>query len=370
MSSPQQLILCHYCYDPLDRLSGHTLAASAPLQRFYCKSRLATEIDGAISRSIVQHGDQLLAQSETSGTARQTTLLATDQQRSVLHAVASSGQHPLAYAPYGHRPASNGLLNLLGFNGERPDPVTGHYLLGNGYRAFNPVLMRFNSPDSLSPFNEGGLNPYAYCLGDPINNTDPTGGFILPSRLKFLTSGWIDKTRDRISTAFARSIGSSTQTISSSKIKISNTPALPPPNTHKSLEKVVYQPRSLTDSSLNSITHKNSKHIIDQAPPQYRERIVQLDNLRGQKIAAELLNIEPNNKLFKLAATRQLEGGAEWAKNLPKQSKVHTNFMLHFNNHSYPDLPHSSTFGSLRLRNFHIRREQIYRQEHLNLRGR
>jgi RHS repeat-associated protein len=67
------------------------------------------------------------------------------------------------------------LLSLLGFNGERPDPVTGHYLLGNGYRAFNPVLLRFNSPDSWSPFGEGGLNSYAYCLGDPINRYDPDG---------------------------------------------------------------------------------------------------------------------------------------------------------------------------------------------------
>jgi RHS repeat-associated protein len=67
------------------------------------------------------------------------------------------------------------LTSLLGFNGERPDPVTGHYLLGNGYWAFNPLLMRFNSPDSLSPFGKGGLNSYAYCLGDPVNFMDPTG---------------------------------------------------------------------------------------------------------------------------------------------------------------------------------------------------
>ncbi|EGH65727.1 hypothetical protein PSYAC_12586, partial [Pseudomonas syringae pv. actinidiae str. M302091] len=58
---------------------------------------------------------------------------------------------------------------------ERVDPVTGHYLLGNGYRAFNPMLMRFNSPDSLSPFGEGGLNAYAYCAGDPVNRVDPSG---------------------------------------------------------------------------------------------------------------------------------------------------------------------------------------------------
>lgn len=68
---------------------------------------------------------------------------------------------------------------LPGFNGELLDDITGHYLLGNGYRAYNPVLMRFNSPDSLSPFGEGGLNAYAYCAGDPVNRSDPSGhGFL------------------------------------------------------------------------------------------------------------------------------------------------------------------------------------------------
>jgi RHS repeat-associated protein len=104
-----------------------------------------------------------------------TTLLATDLQRSVLNALDATQPNPLAYTPYGHRPVGNGLLSLLGFNGERPDPVTGHYHLGNGYRQFNPVLMRFNSPDSWSPFGEGGLNAYAYCAGDSINHSDPTG---------------------------------------------------------------------------------------------------------------------------------------------------------------------------------------------------
>ncbi|WP_242485732.1 RHS repeat-associated core domain-containing protein [Pseudomonas sp. TH41] len=106
-----------------------------------------------------------------------TILLATDQQRSVLIALDANRPHPIAYTPYGHRPRENGLLSLLGFNGEQPDSVTGHYHLGNGYRQFNPVLMRFNSPDSWSPFGEGGLNAYGYCGGDPRNRVDPTGHF-------------------------------------------------------------------------------------------------------------------------------------------------------------------------------------------------
>lgn len=63
------------------------------------------------------------------------------------------------------------------FNGEYLDRDTGCYMLGNGYRAYSPCLRRFLSPDSLSPFGQGGINVYAYCNGDPVNKTDPTGHF-------------------------------------------------------------------------------------------------------------------------------------------------------------------------------------------------
>ncbi|VVQ14763.1 hypothetical protein PS918_05769 [Pseudomonas fluorescens] len=107
--------------------------------------------------------------------SRKTLLLAIDQQSSVLNALATNRPHPIAYTPYGHRPIENGLLSLLGFNGELCDPLTGHYHLGKGYRQFNPVLMRFNSPDSWSPFGEGGLNAYGYCESDPVNKFDSSG---------------------------------------------------------------------------------------------------------------------------------------------------------------------------------------------------
>ncbi|MFK3775667.1 RHS repeat-associated core domain-containing protein, partial [Pseudomonas sp. NPDC089406] len=64
--------------------------------------------------------------------------------------------------------------NPFGFAGERREPLTGWYIPG-GYRPYDPLLMIFLAPDSASPFGGGGLNPYAYCSGDPVNRVDPDG---------------------------------------------------------------------------------------------------------------------------------------------------------------------------------------------------
>ncbi|WP_024698105.1 RHS repeat-associated core domain-containing protein [Pseudomonas avellanae] len=182
--TPEALrVLCRYRYDALDRVAVVDPEAQEAVSRFYQKSRLTVEIQGAVHRRVFHGEDRLLAEYETEGSSIRADLLGTDTQNSVLQAVSSQGQQSLAYSPYGHR-AQGGPFS--GFNGERADPVTGHYLLGNGCRAFNPVLMRFNSPDSLSPFGRGGLNAYAYCQGDPVNRSDP-GGHISSFRVPGLT---------------------------------------------------------------------------------------------------------------------------------------------------------------------------------------
>ena len=165
--------LTHYAYDPLDRLTTTSVGAPPSTQRFYNHERLSTTCQGEHSHSVFQHHNLLLAEKHTS----ETLLLGTDLQRSVLHSLSGAHKHPRAYSPYGHHRVQSEQQSLLGFNGEAPDPITGHYLLGNGHRAYNPVLMRFNSPDTLSPFGKGGINPYAYCSGDPVNRSDPNGRF-------------------------------------------------------------------------------------------------------------------------------------------------------------------------------------------------
>jgi RHS repeat-associated protein len=177
MSRQSKTSLIHYQYDAQDRLVSHRRGEISERKRFYCENRLTTEIAGDERLSIIQQGDHLLAQQHQHVGGLASTLLVTDMQRSVLNSRQANAQRTIAYSPYGYRTHESGLSSLLGFNGQGLDPMTGHYLLGNGYRAFNPVLMRFNSSDSMSPFGKGGLNAYGYCQGNPISRSDPTGHF-------------------------------------------------------------------------------------------------------------------------------------------------------------------------------------------------
>jgi len=104
-----------------------------------------------------------------------TLLLTTDLQQSVLAELDSNSPNPFAYSPYGLRSSPRQAGTHLGFNGQLMERSTGCYHLGNGHRVYNPVLMRFHSPDRLSPFGKGGVNAYAYSGGSPVNRVDPTG---------------------------------------------------------------------------------------------------------------------------------------------------------------------------------------------------
>ncbi|MBP0953204.1 RHS repeat-associated core domain-containing protein [Pseudomonas sp. 20GA0080] len=184
MSSIAQVQLCRYHYDAVDRLARSELQGQISLKLFYEKNRLTTHIQGHTQRTLLHADEQLLALRVGQNQTTTCVLLATDQQSSV---IATPGEGA-SFTPYGHRHPQANSMSLPGFNGQQADRVTGHYLLGNGYRAFNPVLMRFNSPDRLSPFGEGGLNAYAYCAGDPINLVDPEGHLSFPAAVWVLSA--------------------------------------------------------------------------------------------------------------------------------------------------------------------------------------
>ncbi|VVO00962.1 RHS repeat-associated core domain-containing protein [Pseudomonas fluorescens] len=162
-----------YRYDPLDKLASQNTGGSDQ-ERFYQGDQLANLRSASNNSTFVSANGVVLAEHQE-GADPKSMLLASDDKNTVLCEVGQGFANDIYYSPYGHRPDDMPVSNHLGYNGELRETQTGWYLLGNGYRAFNPLLMRFHSPDSWSPFGEGGLNAYMYCLGNPIKYTDPMG---------------------------------------------------------------------------------------------------------------------------------------------------------------------------------------------------
>ncbi|QBZ91333.1 hypothetical protein EPZ47_22425 [Pseudomonas viciae] len=173
VKTPAGLSLTAYRYDPHDQLQAVTPQGDTQTLRFYQGTRVTDTLHDDHHVQLLYHKGQPLGQQTPSDTG-QTLLLLTDAKRSVIGENQGNDLRSAVYGAYGERDENSSLQSLLAFNGEAVES-TGWYLLGNGYRAYNPSLMRFHSPDALSPFGSGGLNCYMYCAGNPIAFSDPTG---------------------------------------------------------------------------------------------------------------------------------------------------------------------------------------------------
>jgi len=162
-----------YGYDPLDRLLTQTADKTTSVF-CYRDGNLAHVAEGEDGTRLLRLGGTCVAQHHDGPGSEETRLLGTDGKGSVILAATGTQLEERAYTAYGSRPVG-ATASVLGYDGERADPAVGWLHLGNGYRPYHPGLMRFTAPDSLSPFGAGGINPYAYCLGDPINRIDPSG---------------------------------------------------------------------------------------------------------------------------------------------------------------------------------------------------
>ncbi|WP_139272384.1 RHS repeat domain-containing protein, partial [Pseudomonas versuta] len=176
-------------YDALGRLIGVTLPtgqrrwhygpggniiktedAAGPRWRYHTGGQLSCEVGESTQTRWVLAGNVPVAESRLASAVREVMLLGTDAQGSVTTEAKDQIQTPV-YGAYGQ---SQPGASRLGYAGVLREEDSGWYFLGD-YRIYNPVLMRFHSRDSLSPFGEGGLNGYAYCAGDPVNRIDPSG---------------------------------------------------------------------------------------------------------------------------------------------------------------------------------------------------
>jgi len=139
---------------------------------FYQRQRVTTVKIDQRYRSIFQGSQVPLAESQP-GSEAPYTLLATDSKGSVSGVKSTPSDDMHRYSVYGITCTMPSPKSLLGFNGEHIDQKN-MYILGS-YRSYSTTLMRFHSPDKFSPFAQSGLNSYAYCAGDPVNYSDPTG---------------------------------------------------------------------------------------------------------------------------------------------------------------------------------------------------
>lgn len=171
---------------------------------FYQGGRLTLVRHGNGHRFILSTAHCALAEQQNRDGA-QAVLLGVDHAGSTTSTLHPDGHQIHRYSAYGYNCALPHPIRFWDLLASFFQPDVHGYFLGNGYRVFTPSLMRFLSPDSLSPFGIGGINSYCYCMGDPVNRTDATGHaptfMRVPTKIhtvwkKVRASGWESQLSD------------------------------------------------------------------------------------------------------------------------------------------------------------------------------
>ncbi|WP_248752666.1 RHS repeat-associated core domain-containing protein [Pseudomonas sp. MWU15-20650] len=183
----------NYQYDAESRQVLASRGSEPPVMLAYAGERLETLVEGDKKIRYFNGEDQVIARS---GGVDGPQLHVSDASGSVRGLSAPGQPHVRRhYTPYGEvklalddgKVRSMADLQLPALNGQRLDAATNLYIQGNGMRAYDPALMMFLQRDPLSPFDEGGINSYAYCACNPINLMDPSG--LWPNWLKWVLTG-------------------------------------------------------------------------------------------------------------------------------------------------------------------------------------
>lgn len=172
-SQDDKQTLLTYRYDGHGHLIGVKATDADEILRRYQGNRLVCTQAGATDLYYLHDGERPLGLQHGKAPASP-RLFWTDMANSVIAESAKGDVENAQYTAFGETPESLALTGLLAFNGEARERAMGWYLLGRGYRAYNPGLMRFHSPDTLDP-EDVGINPYLYCKGNPVMWRDPTG---------------------------------------------------------------------------------------------------------------------------------------------------------------------------------------------------